>query len=686
MKEEASKISWPGWLAVAAAFALMAWLAWHTDRAMAAFDARAVPADTLQGLPEPRFFLETDSYVWLSLTRDMLMAGDWRVRWTAMDNAPAGRPVHWSQLLIWELAGLAKGLLAVQGGAPTEALALAGRVAPLVQLALTMALLYGLSARRLGWKAAAALAVALAVCGASGGGFDPTRPDHHGMQMVFLFGAFWCLCLGGFGWVSEAGVGGFLPRRAAGRYFAWSGVLAGFSLWTGAAVWQVGLAGIGLCGVWRSPAFRRSASGEEYARGLWLRWLACGGGTAVAGYLLEYAPGWFSMRLEVNHPLYWASWAGVALGLWTLGGLRRETGDGAPGAWRRLTARQGALLAAAAALAVSLPVVVLWGPAEWYWLRDPALARLHEAFIREFTHAPWLKDGAWTLATAFPACGLGLVALAWALVSRRAALRGWPRMAAGLLLAWVALFFAAYTWQRRWGFHLAIGMEGALSLAVAWADGGRGKWTKWVLAVLLAALACEGGVGMGQRVWVENQAAAGAAAPEEWIHNSLCKRNALRCLAVPGVAQWRLAGDAAGMPEYYYFAGIPSLASFYWENRDGWRAEVAMMADESADGEVALAVARERGITHLLAKDDMSFAAMYRYLATGVPATTDAIGRTFCGRLSAPPYAGRPGWVGGRDEELSEYATLWRLDNGTYAREKHFTHVFPVTAGSEAAR
>ena len=79
---------------------------WHTDHAAQSFNRSTVPPDTIEGVPEPRFFLETDSYAWLAHTRDLMNSGDWRIRHTFMDNAPYGRDMHWSHLLIWTLRGM----------------------------------------------------------------------------------------------------------------------------------------------------------------------------------------------------------------------------------------------------------------------------------------------------------------------------------------------------------------------------------------------------------------------------------------------------------------------------------------------------------------------------------------------------------------------------------------------------
>src|SRR4051794_25954735 len=53
-------------------------------------------------------FLENDSYYWLSYSRRIGDGETLRVRHTHVDNAPFGRPVHWSQSVSWLLVILGK--------------------------------------------------------------------------------------------------------------------------------------------------------------------------------------------------------------------------------------------------------------------------------------------------------------------------------------------------------------------------------------------------------------------------------------------------------------------------------------------------------------------------------------------------------------------------------------------------
>src|SRR5690606_27491421 len=83
----------------------------HTDRAARSFDATFVPPQTIPGLEEPRFFLDNDAYAWMAHTRDLMRSGGWRLRHTYMDNAPYGREMHWSHLLIWTIRGMASAIM-----------------------------------------------------------------------------------------------------------------------------------------------------------------------------------------------------------------------------------------------------------------------------------------------------------------------------------------------------------------------------------------------------------------------------------------------------------------------------------------------------------------------------------------------------------------------------------------------
>ena len=72
-----------------------------------------VPAQQMQKLTEGRLEplilppYAMDARWWVMHAKQMLREGSWRVRYTATDNAPDGREVHWSSLLSWLLCGMA---------------------------------------------------------------------------------------------------------------------------------------------------------------------------------------------------------------------------------------------------------------------------------------------------------------------------------------------------------------------------------------------------------------------------------------------------------------------------------------------------------------------------------------------------------------------------------------------------
>ena len=109
--------------ALAGVILLGAWfggLSWATDAGIRKFESRVVADPTRPADPQPwrsaRFFVDPDSYCWLSYARDLRASGNWRLRFTHADNAPYGRAVHWSHLPIWALMGISR-FLEIAGGA-----------------------------------------------------------------------------------------------------------------------------------------------------------------------------------------------------------------------------------------------------------------------------------------------------------------------------------------------------------------------------------------------------------------------------------------------------------------------------------------------------------------------------------------------------------------------------------------
>lgn len=665
---------------------------WHTDRAAQTFNRATVPADTIAGIPEPRFFLENDSYAWLALVRDMMNAGDWRMRYTFMDNAPHGRNVDWSHLLIWTLRGMTTGVMAATGWPVARALELAGVWAmPLFQF-LFLSLAFVAVFRKMGLLPAAGLVFVCLTFECISISFFPLKPDHHGFQFFFVLAAFTCLQFGGLGWIRTATA----PAEPAPAYFKFpaipelpearrwfiaSGIFGGLALWVGATVWLISLAIIALAMVPALPLFHAPQKNESYAPALWRRWAAAGCIVGLVCYLLEYAPRHFAMRLEVNHPLYWVSWLGVALGLEQLARLRRPLGLN-----RAWTAR----LLLAALVALALPLAVWFGPDSWHHLRDPFMKRLHATFITEFLPSALVRDGDWATFLATFRCYV--LALPWVgglLLFRRIRTPHLHRLFSSALLL-SGLFLGIALLQQRWSYCLAAAAVWLTLLLLAWLfapdEHARASGARWLGGLLLALVLLDGLYSDFARLRLENGISTATAIPPDWIEYNLKKRNALQWGLAAGTNAWRFAGMAPQAPLLYYYSGIPSVASYYWENAAGWQAEATLLADGSPDAGQAKAIARERGLTHIVTVKRSSFPALYDYVATGIDNPAYSAHHTLDGWLTYPSPSNRPSWIA-IDEPLTKIGQtdyLFKTPAGL-AKEKLQYQVYSIRPDASPA-
>ena len=623
---------------------------WHTDRAARAFDGCVVPPNTIPGLAEPRFFLDNDSYAWMVHTRDLMASGGGRIRHTFMDNAPYGREMHWSHLLIWTLRGMARVIGAATGWPAARAVELAGVWAmPLCQF-LFLSIAFLTLSRKFGWVPAGLFCgLSLALPGIVWG-FHPLRPDHHGLQLCATLFAFACLQLGGMGWTINvpprpvhAASSAFRPLALptppeARRWFMASGFFGGLALWFGATVWLFSLALIALAAVVVLPAiFRSPKTNAEYRPDLWRLWAFSGVATAIVFYLVEYAPRHFSMRLEVNHPLYWICWLGVAES------LRFAGGSPSLRFWKNKRPADWVLAASGVLAASALPLLVLFGPAQWHQLNQPLLQRLHAGFIDEFQSA-WPAIRSQPFAFFFSNTGILTIQV---LVLAGTLIRSWnrPQPTEALVraaLAWAVLFFLLTLFQLRWGYFFAGALVwlGVLSLPF-WIGPPRGsrRLVHFAAAVLLVnAILAD-----AARLRMENAAACARRLPPEWLRASLSKRVALQWGLAAGTNRWCMVGMATDAPMLNYFAGIQTLASYYWENAAGWQAETDFFADGLGEQD-ALRIARERGLTHAFANPGDTLPLLYTTLKTGRDPSS-ACRQSLAGRLAFPKDAQLPDWI-----------------------------------------
>ena len=188
------------------------------------------------------------------------------------------------------------------------------------------------------------------------------------------------------------------------------------------------------------------------------------------------------------------------------------------------------------------------------------------------------------------------------------------------------------------------------------------------------------------RLRLENGISTATAIPPDWIEYNLKKRNALQWGLAAGTNAWRFAGMAPQAPLLYYYSGIPSVASYYWENAAGWQAEATLLADGSPDAGQAKAIARERGLTHIVTVKRSSFPALYDYVATGIDNPAYSAHHTLDGWLTYPSPSNRPTWIA-IDEPLTKIGQtdyLFKTPAGL-AKEKLQYQVYSIRPDASPA-
>ena len=109
------------WLWVILLLASLAWVGSQTrvwDTTLRVYAQRLQPEGAaLPDHPRDRVFLDNDPYYWVIYAGEMVETGAWRIRHTLADNAPEGRPVHWSQSMTWLLVAFEAACRALTGQA-----------------------------------------------------------------------------------------------------------------------------------------------------------------------------------------------------------------------------------------------------------------------------------------------------------------------------------------------------------------------------------------------------------------------------------------------------------------------------------------------------------------------------------------------------------------------------------------
>ena len=650
---------------------LIGFFAWHSDASARAMDARIRPYPSVPGLAEPRYFMENDAYAWLSHTRDLLKQGGFRLRHTRMDNAPHGRAMHWSHPVIWTLGGLTVAMEALLDWPQARALEMAGVLAMPVLQFLFLSAVFILVQRKLGWIPAACLVFSVITLNGLSVTFHPLRPDHHGPQLFATLLAFISLQFGGMGWVrKEVGAVSASPSpwirpfewggaASARRWMVASGIFGGVAAWLGGTVWIFSLTLMFVVSFASLPMFqRRPLAGLRYEPQLWLRWGGALVATTAVCYALEYLPHSPGMRLEVNHPTYWLYELGLAGVLFVFGCSRSLR------FWETWHRKEWVLLAVFCALALVLPVIVLFGDSSWHSLRHPLMKQLHAAHIGEFQPG-WKALRASPLSFFVSSTGILLLfplaeLFPSSVVDQSPGYRRLVLIPASVL---AALYFALVLFQLRWGYFFS----GALlwfAVLILVDLAGRRRARSLLLRLVVAVLLGNAAVAGIQRVQTERAIAGGRQLDNNWLRAALGKRVIMHWGVAARAEPWRWAGMTENSPTLYYFTGLPGLSSLYWENIDGWQAETDLFND-LPPYENARRIAQERGLTHLLALQHASFASFFVSFEAeaAVPHSPAA---TLARCLSQREQCKPPGWLddSARLSELASQTFLLHTPSG----------------------
>ena len=476
--------------------------------------------------------------------------------------------------------------------------------------------------------------------------FQALRPGHQGFHVVFGAVSVVGLLFGGMGLVAPDAEppGPWQPFRSPGmpdlrtaqRWFMLAGIGTGLALWVSATIesffiYPMMAAVVVLLGL--VPPARLAAEGLTVHPELWRRWGMTAGAVGFAFYLLEYFPHHMAMRIEVNHPIYDFAVVGsgetlCALSRWRWGGERPSR-------------RRFALLAFWLTVSV-LPVLgIAFGPIIWHHMRDPQMLRFHN-FIQEFyTYRNFVQTnrlshflnlfGILPLVSLFTPVFLlrrqltvPQVCWLWCTFVYACAFL----VVACLQIRWMGFYAAAVCMSAMVTLHFAFSLLPAMPVA-------RRQAAAWILVL---ALLVQPVVFGGRQIAEGLHDLHGRGLPSQVVTPILNKRMALALKASPARPRAIIA-DPDLAPSIGYFAEIPTLASFYWENLDGLHETVRFLATK--DQAEAHEIAARTGATHVILRPSNMMPNYFYFIAYGHYDMADA-NNTFAAKLL---QGKTPSWI-----------------------------------------
>jgi hypothetical protein len=573
-----------------------------------------------------------DARWWVIHTERGLKEG--RIRFTAQDNSPHGREVHWSSGPVWLLGGIARVIALFSGKPPLEEVQRAPLWFGPIAFVLLATLLTALIAPRFGWGYAGFLILLYATSMPVYEAFRAGDADHHGLSLIFALGCVLGLVCGGAGW-SVAKISKTTGQKNpvpiptstnARKYFIVSAICGAAGMWISAVTMVPVLAACGLAAIAAAWLVPESKVGANPA--LWRLWGFWGAMGSIGFYLLEYFPSNMGWRLEVNHPLYAVAWLS--------GGevLSRATRKISGGQFLQRDVPDSLLCVSTLIGTLLVPAMVIINRSDWLMISDPFLVALHNKHIREF--APLWDFVFWrgNLANIFDYLVwpiLALASLAVVLFMAKPGKSWHPVLAfsgvSALMIQVLALL------QVRWS-GLAIALWSAcllLVLVILTERSSRDKLPRWILVFL-------GLWGLAGLLAFPCSSVAGALRLGELSHNlprtlipSILLRDIAHRLVEANPRRTpAVLSDPTSSTELAYYGGLQTIGTLYWENMEGLKRAAAIFSNPTAEGTHSLLL--EAGVTHIVLPswDDFSDLSAYRRLL-GVADTSyleRVVGRT----------------------------------------------------------
>jgi hypothetical protein len=555
-----------------------------------------------------------ESYEWLDLTREMFTQRAFRVRHIDYENAPSGREVFASSPYRWWLGFLAlayHGITRAHQGASLEWAAL---YADPLLLVLFGAATVAFVVWRFGVLAAGLTAIALVSLFPFAAEFLPGVPDDLGLTGAL---AIWSL-------LPLLAASALPEKRDGGRgtrlWFFLGGVAGGVGLWVNVFHQLPILIGIGLgalLAAWIGRVAARAAPDVGRRILPWRTWGIAGAATCLATYLLEYFPSHLgSWELRAIHPIYGVAWLG---GAEVLSRVTAWIGGERP----KWTIRATASWIFGAAAFCSLPAAMWILRSHGMLAIDLQSMRL--SLLADGPSAPTLW--AWLLQN-------GITAAAWAtmlplllvipavllLISRLSGSLRMPiALALGPVIAASALTYRQIGW---WN-----GVDAALvALLIACASAVRASPRRALVAVLsaiiVAGLLLPGAV----QAWPSSFGRVGDGLSEGEVIGLVERDMAYWLAARDGPSGGVIVAPPNQTTTFYYFGGLRGLATFGWENRDGFQAAIRIMS--ATTPEEAQELIGVHGVTQIVIPSWDSFMNAYAQIGAG------QIGGTFLERLN----------------------------------------------------